>query len=87
MRVVYSRLRAALQGTLWRTDALRRTGKLVGPIPQQGETDAVKAPPNPTQQQARETNNPVTGLIHQARKCLAEGVAAYIVRRPWRAAQ
>jgi hypothetical protein len=38
----------------------------------------------PKQQHTRETINPVTGLIHQARKCLAECAAAYIVRRSWR---
>jgi hypothetical protein len=36
------------------------------------------------QQQVRETINPVTGLLHQARKCLAAAMAAYIVRRSWR---
>jgi hypothetical protein len=41
----------------------------------------------PKQQQARETINPVTGLIHQVRKCLAACAAAYIVRRSWRAAE
>jgi hypothetical protein len=33
----------------------------------------------PKQQQARETSNPVTGLIHQSMKCLAAGVVTYIV--------
>jgi hypothetical protein len=30
----------------------------------------------------RETNNPVTGLIHQMRKCLAGGEAAYMLGVP-----
>src|SRR6266849_9622237 len=76
MRVVYSRLRAALQGRWWRSDGLRRTGKPLARFPRARRM-------RPKQQQARETINPVTGLIHQVRKCLAACAAAYIVRRPW----
>src|SRR6266436_3740009 len=80
MRVVYSRLRAVLED---RCSSRPHCAGRQAPSARFPRARRMR----PKQQQARETINPVTGLIHQARKCLAAGVAAYIVRRSWRAAK
>src|SRR5260370_31366963 len=80
MRVVYSRLRAVLED---RCSSRLHCAEQQAPSARFPRARRMR----PKQQQARETINPVTGLIHQARKCLAAGVAAYIVRRSWRAAK
>src|SRR5260370_35850825 len=80
MRVVYSRLRAVLED---RCSSRLHCAEQQAPSARFPRARRMR----PKQQQVRETINPVTGLIHQARKCLAAGVAAYIVRRSWRAAK
>src|SRR5260370_17889673 len=76
MRVVYSRLRAVLE------DCCSSRPHCAGQQAPSARFPRARRM-RPKQQHARETINPVTGLIHQARKCLAAALPAYIVRRSW----